>query len=251
MSFSNHVVPPKHTTETGSDTIKEYERKTYAVKAVQVTDENMLTVAEWCGGSVKGIVTQGDSRMYVEVPVGKNAKTSQAEVKDWVIMIPKAGKNQRDAFAIYNEWAFGRAFAAKPELVVAKDNYDKKFWRGQQAGVSFTDEQVIEQDLQVAQSTKEQLAQSEGIHNAAIREEKLKEHGLSETAHSEVIGNVFELAEEPTQRRATVAELLEANTLLQDLENRANNNLLAAQKSRREVLEALQQQVHEELMGFN
>lgn len=87
--------------------IKKYLRKPFVVDAVQVTEENIEKVAEWCGGQVK---ERPDRKThvklrYVKVPVYRSMSRRQTEayIGDWVL---QAGKG----FKVYIDKAFANTF---------------------------------------------------------------------------------------------------------------------------------------------
>lgn len=88
--------------------IKNFERKSFPVKAVQVTAENMEEVAEWCGGEIhtKDSADKSKSELFVKVPVHRplNEKQTQAFVTDWVLQSPAGLK-------VYINRAFVKSFA--------------------------------------------------------------------------------------------------------------------------------------------
>jgi len=57
-----------------------YVRREYVVEAMQVTQENMAEVAEWCGGSVETYHSPNGPRPIIQLP-GK-----RGEVNDWITL---------------------------------------------------------------------------------------------------------------------------------------------------------------------
>lgn len=98
-----------------------YSRKPFVVEAIQVTQENVFEVAEWCGGEVKksppksAPAGQTGEDLYVKVKVIKaqNDRQSQAFVGDWVL---RSGNN----FKVYTNKAFLATF--DPLVVVDPDS---------------------------------------------------------------------------------------------------------------------------------
>lgn len=77
-----------------------YVRKPFEVEAVQVTEENIDEVREWCQGT-----TMEDSRPYIKVRVARalNERQTKAYPGDWVLY---AGTG----FKVYTDKAFHRTF---------------------------------------------------------------------------------------------------------------------------------------------
>lgn len=80
-----------------------YNRKPFSVEAVQVTEENMKKIAEWCEGDI--LETKDGDAKYIKVHVARplNLRQTKAFVGDWVLF---AGKG----FKVYSDKAFGEAF---------------------------------------------------------------------------------------------------------------------------------------------
>lgn len=78
-----------------------YVRKPFAVDALEVTEENISTVAEWCGGEVR----QNGERQFIKVPVRRplNDRQTRASVGDWVL-------SSGDGFKVYSKSAFYGSF---------------------------------------------------------------------------------------------------------------------------------------------
>lgn len=92
--------------------IARYNRKSFGVDAVQVTNENIKEVAEWCGGAVyvKAVRTPKDVEdvqtiAYVKVPVRRpnNERQTQAFPGDWVL-------KSEQGFKVYGPKAFADSF---------------------------------------------------------------------------------------------------------------------------------------------
>jgi len=92
-------------------TTHDYVRKSFSVEAIQVTEENMADVAEWCGGKVLTASHQPDNgvssrpRMFIKVhvPNARSPRQTTAFVSDWIL---KSGQS----FKIYTEKAFRSTF---------------------------------------------------------------------------------------------------------------------------------------------
>lgn len=90
---------------------KEYVRRPFTVLGVQVTEENMQDVADWCDGR---IFKTKDSAPFIRVPISagnpKYSRTyrSRAFPSDWVL---DSGKS----FKVYTNKAFETAFELNEE----------------------------------------------------------------------------------------------------------------------------------------
>lgn len=84
-------------------------RKPFEVEAVEVTDDNLEQVAEWCQGKL-----DSDSRPFIKVRVARalNERQTKAYPGDWVLY---AGTG----FKVYTAKAFHKTFA--PQDGTAKD----------------------------------------------------------------------------------------------------------------------------------
>lgn len=99
-----------------------YERRTFPVEAVRVTDDNMHEVAKWCMGEVetqKRPSKKGEGGYVQEVPYLKvnvlrplNDRQTMAFVGDWVL---KTGTS----FKIYTDIAFHKNFVKKVDYDTA------------------------------------------------------------------------------------------------------------------------------------
>lgn len=79
-----------------------FERATFRVEAVRVTTQNMVLVAEWCGGRI----VQNDGRKHIQVPSGlRNEHIAHAYIGTWVSCL--AGTT---SFRVYKEKSFTEAF---------------------------------------------------------------------------------------------------------------------------------------------
>lgn len=90
--------------------LKKYRRKSFPVDAIQVTNENLVAVAEWCGGKL----ADADGRPFIQmrIPGAMNARLNQAFADDWVMDM---GDKK---FAIYTSKAFDRNFEATKEMTL-------------------------------------------------------------------------------------------------------------------------------------
>lgn len=85
-----------------------YNRVQFEVDAVQVADDNIHEVAEWCGGKVhedKHVDESIPPSQFVKVPVHRplNTKQTRAYVGDWVL-------SSDTGFKVYTDRAFQNSF---------------------------------------------------------------------------------------------------------------------------------------------
>lgn len=87
--------------------IQKFVRRPFAVRGVQVTEENIHEVSEWVGGEVK---LNGAGKQYIQVDVkhALNDKQKQAFIGDWVLNTKKGNK-------VYMDRAFKANFRAYDE----------------------------------------------------------------------------------------------------------------------------------------
>src|SRR6188472_2903504 len=74
---------------------KKFARKSFDVEAVQVTNENMKEIAEWCKGTVEtphALSVESDPFINVRVRYPLTPRQSQAFVGDWVLYSGKGFK---------------------------------------------------------------------------------------------------------------------------------------------------------------
>jgi hypothetical protein len=87
--------------------IQKFVRKPFYVDGIQVTEENMEEVAEWCGGKI--LVKEGawPNGKYIEVDVQQPMSDRQkmAFVKDWVLY-------SGSGYKVYTPKAFANVFQA-------------------------------------------------------------------------------------------------------------------------------------------
>lgn len=87
--------------------IRKFMRKEFPVDGVQVTDENMSEVAEWCHGMIQSRPNVGrpGERRYIKVQVDnpKTERQTEAYVGDWVLFAGKGFKVYRDQ-ALWNNF---------------------------------------------------------------------------------------------------------------------------------------------------
>lgn len=83
-----------------------YVRKPFEVEAVEVTEDNLEEVAQWCQGSLRE-----DSRKYIKVRVARalNERQTKAYPGDWVLY---AGTG----FKVYTPKAFAKTFVEKDSV---------------------------------------------------------------------------------------------------------------------------------------
>lgn len=101
---------------------KRFQRKPFYVEAIQVTEENMAEVAEWCGGPIKHTRPKSSENVepapYIQVPVisPKSVRQTRGYVGDWVL---KAG----EGFKVYADKSFKQSFVTAPVVVNNDHNY--------------------------------------------------------------------------------------------------------------------------------
>ena len=90
--------------------IQQFVRLPFYVDAVQVTQDNMAEVAEWCSGRIQQADLRSGPVDYIKVAVPHTVSERQtmAFVGDWVL---KAGKT----FKVYTQKAFDGSFEAIDE----------------------------------------------------------------------------------------------------------------------------------------
>ena len=85
--------------------IQEFVRNPITVKAIQVTEENMEAVAEWCEGRIKSLPDKG---LHIKVDVIRplNIWQTRGFPGDWILESPTG-------FRVYTDEAFSKQFALK------------------------------------------------------------------------------------------------------------------------------------------
>lgn len=93
-----------------SVTTHDYVRKSFPVEAIQVTEENMKDVAEWCNGSVMRASVQKDGeasrpRNFIRMNINgaRNSRQTTAFAGDWIL-------KSAESFKIYTDKAFKGTF---------------------------------------------------------------------------------------------------------------------------------------------
>ena len=98
--------------------IEHYTRKPFPVEAVQVTEENLNEVAEWCGGDIHASTKTlrndaGEETSKIKLPFIKvdvhrplNDRQTKAFVGDWVL-------KSESGFKVYTLKAFDNSFQKK------------------------------------------------------------------------------------------------------------------------------------------
>lgn len=86
-------------------------KKSFDVRGVQVTEENLEEVSEWCGGEVK---TDSFGTKYIKVNVKRplNEKQTRAYLTDWVL-------RSQQGFKVYNDKALQKSFEVYDDLSTA------------------------------------------------------------------------------------------------------------------------------------
>lgn len=87
--------------------VEVWQRKPFFVEAVQVTEENIEAIAEWCNGRLTPIKKEGDGNnvrfIKVNVKNPMTARQTKAFVNDWVL---RSG----DSFKVYKHESFLKVF---------------------------------------------------------------------------------------------------------------------------------------------
>lgn len=99
-----------------------YTRKPFNVEAVQVTDENITEVAEWCHGEIRSHAGgDGLEKTYIKVDVHQatNRRQTQAFAGDWVLTTGSTLK-------VYTNRTFLKNFEAGNYTLTADDFEDRK-----------------------------------------------------------------------------------------------------------------------------
>lgn len=106
--FLMHIFGNNYEKETQMQTAV-YARKSFNVEAVQVTQENIEEVANWCGGQIK---ENRDGAPYIKIDVKRalNERQRRAYLGDWVLL-----RQDGDTFKVYDDKAFGKCFDAVNE----------------------------------------------------------------------------------------------------------------------------------------
>lgn len=93
-----------------------YSKKIFYVEAVQVTEENMAQIAEWCAGELMHTKQNTPPSPFIKVPVAypKNDRQTRAFINDYVV---KADNNH---FRVYPQRAFLCAF--EPTVASVEDD---------------------------------------------------------------------------------------------------------------------------------
>ncbi len=89
--------------------IQKFVRRSFAVKGVQVTSDNINEVAEWAEGTVLGTGTSNE-HIKINVKHALNERQTQAHVGDWVLSTKKGYK-------VYTDRAFKANFKAHDDVV--------------------------------------------------------------------------------------------------------------------------------------
>jgi hypothetical protein len=91
--------------------IENYVRKPFAVKAVEVTPQNIYEVAQWCGGEVQKI-RKGSAgvQKFIKIDVKRalNERQTEAHYGDWVLL--PQNEEPGATFKVYTPKAFVGTF---------------------------------------------------------------------------------------------------------------------------------------------
>ena len=97
--------------------VEVWQRKPFFVEAVQVTEENIEAIAEWCNGRLTPIKNEGDGNnvrfIKVNVKNPMTARQTKAFPGDWVL-------KSNDSFKVYKHESFLKVFD-KTDLVDIPD----------------------------------------------------------------------------------------------------------------------------------
>lgn len=90
-----------------------YVRKPFEVEAVEVTDENMEAIQEWCQGTLQ---MEENGRKFIKVRVARalNERQTKAFPGDWILY---AGTG----FKVYTAKAFFKTFEIKSSGMVQEE----------------------------------------------------------------------------------------------------------------------------------
>lgn len=107
QSCSNEVSLYFHSRTKESSSMIEttmYVRKPFEVEAVQVTEENLELVSEWC----RGMIHNEPAARYIKVNVARplNVRQTKAYPGDWVLFA-------NNGFKVYTDKAFEKTFDLK------------------------------------------------------------------------------------------------------------------------------------------
>jgi len=91
--------------------IQKFVRRSFDVRAVQVTEENFQEVADWTRGGIVGEPGVADY-ILIKVKHPLNKRQTQAFVGDWVLKTQKG-------FKVYQDEAFKRNFQPYEDLSAA------------------------------------------------------------------------------------------------------------------------------------
>ena len=96
-------------------------RRVFYVDAIQVTDQNMDTVAGWCGGKIGTITTKDSSTrcIKVDVPRAQNDRQRMAFIGDWIL-------SNGAGFKVYQNRALFKDFHRVVEEPVSPSPYDPR-----------------------------------------------------------------------------------------------------------------------------
>lgn len=83
-----------------------YNRNPLQVEAVQVTEENLYEVAQWCGGDVNTNAQTGLKYIKVDVLHPHDAKHTRANVMNWIL-------KSEMGYKIYSDTAFKNGYTAE------------------------------------------------------------------------------------------------------------------------------------------
>lgn len=86
--------------------LSEYIRKPFTVSAVQITDENLQDVADWCQGEVRK-TAEGSEFIKVKVQRPQSSRQTRGFAGDWVLY---SSKMKIKTYKVYTNKAFEASF---------------------------------------------------------------------------------------------------------------------------------------------
>jgi hypothetical protein len=87
-------------------TPQRFVRKPLYVEGVQVSAENMVEVAAWCGGTIRHAAEEVKKNPYIKLESavrGQPSRQTMAFPKDWVL-------SYNGGFKVYTQMAFAKTF---------------------------------------------------------------------------------------------------------------------------------------------
>jgi hypothetical protein len=126
--------------------LREYNRKTFSVRAVEVTFQNVDELAKWSKGKVDSEQTRVLGGADIDLPVLKLQGQGEDRGKELVARLGNFIVESKGRFRVYKAPQFWAAFEEKwtestnPEMVALNDELKKETW-----DASSTDDEVHEE----------------------------------------------------------------------------------------------------------